>query len=354
MSKDDAVKKITSRSTRQEVLDAYQEVLKQLQEKRKEEQKPQAQVEEKKTREVLSVADSLSTEGIAKEIGNLKSEIGKMLVQLSDKLESEIARYESVKKAVEAREKELAEIYEIEKTASSLAALIETQRMKREQFDAEMAEERQSLEEEIETRRSQWEKEIKQREAELKEFSNAEKKKYEREMEEFKYSFEREKKLTLEKFEDEKARWERETQLKREEMLRDLAEREKVLVQKEQELSELRRKVESFPKELQDAINKATAETAARIQKEADNKIELLTREFNGERNVLNAKIESLEKSLKEQNIQLAKISQQLEKSYGQVQDIAMKAIEGSSNIKPLSNLEQILTEQVRKKSKDE
>ncbi|HRR42164.1 MAG TPA: hypothetical protein P5244_13090 [Syntrophales bacterium] len=40
---------------------------------------------------------------------------------------------------------------------------------------------------------------------------------------------------------------------------------------------------------------------------------------------------------------QVAKLSAQLEKSYQKVEDIAVKAIEGSSNLKSLSNLQQMM-----------
>ena len=46
---------------------------------------------------------------------------------------------------------------------------------------------------------------------------------------------------------------------------------------------------------------------------------------------------------------QIASQNQQLEKSYNQVQDIATKAIEGSSSTKSMASLEKMLTEQSRK-----
>ena len=72
-------------------------------------------------------------------------------------------------------------------------------------------------------------------------------------------------------------------------------------------------------------------------------------KEFIGERNVLTTRIESLEKSVKEQSEQIAKLTQQLEKAYQQVQEIAVKTIEGSSTIKSFANLQQWISEQTRK-----
>lgn len=64
-------------------------------------------------------------------------------------------------------------------------ALIETQRQKREQFEAAIAADKAELEGEIETRRAEWEREVQQREADLKEAAAANKKKTDRETEEY-------------------------------------------------------------------------------------------------------------------------------------------------------------------------
>jgi hypothetical protein len=100
-------------------------------------------------------------------------------------------------------------------------------------------------------------------------------------------------------------------------------------------------------------VNKAIKETTERLQLEAKNREELQKKEFIGERNVLTTRIESLEKTVKEQNEQISKLSQQQEKAYQQVQEIAVKTIEGSSTIKSFANLQQWISEQVRKPSQE-
>jgi len=70
------------------------------------------------------------------------------------------------------------------------------------------------------------------------------------------------------------------------------------------------------------------------------------------ERSIKNV-VGSLKKTLKEQNEQTAKLSQQLEKAYQQVQEIAVKTIEGSSTIKSFANLQQWISEQTKKQSSE-
>jgi chromosome segregation ATPase len=277
--------------------------------------------------------------------------MGKLLSQLSDRLEEEVNKYHQIQKAVEVKETELQEIYEIQKSASSLAALIEVQHQKREEFEAEMAARKEELQREIQTLRAEWDQEKKRHDAEIKERDAAEAKKREREKEEYHYAFQREQQVAKDQFQDEKAKLEREIQYKREEMEKELAEREKVVAQQEAELNELREKVGAFPKQLETAVNKAVKEAVERVQLEAKNKEELLKKEFEGERNVLNTRIGSLEKTVKKQAEQLARLAQQAEKAYGQVQDIAVKAIEGSSHFQSFASLQQLVAEQTRKPS---
>jgi hypothetical protein len=320
-------KKLSLSSTKQEMLEAYNAVLKQLEAQREAELKPEKKLEEKKAKEVIQVAESLSSEGIARETSNLKIETGKMLAQISDRLEEEIGKFKAIQNAIVLKEKELQELYEIEKSAVTLAALIESQNQKRQAFELEMAEKKEALSQEIEALRAQREQEKKEYEEEIKERDMTEKKRREREKDDYEYSFKREQKLTKDKFEDEKSKLEKEIQIKKEQMESELKEREKVVAEKEEELNELRKKASVFPKEMETAVAKAIKETTEKLNLEAKNREELQRKEFVGERNVLTTRIESLEKSVKEQSEQIAKFSQQLEKAYQQVQDIAVKTI---------------------------
>ena len=346
-------KKLTLSNTKQEMLEAYQAVLKQMEVQREAELKPEKRLEEKKAKEVIQVAESLSSEGVAREIGNLKIETSKTLAQISDRLEEEVNKFRAIQSAIALKERELQELYEIEKSAVTLAALIESQSQKRESFESEMAEKKEALSQEIEVLRAEREKEKNDYEAEIKERDVTEKKRRDRDKEEYDYSFKREQKLAKDKFEDEKAKLEKEIHIKKEQMESELREREKTIAEREEELNELKKKVTAFPKEMETAVAKAAKEITEKLNLEAKNREELQKKEFVGEKNVFTTRIESLEKIVKEQNEQIAKLSQQLEKAYQQVQEIAVKTIEGSSTIKSFANLQQWISEQVRKPSQE-
>ncbi len=173
-------KKISMASTKQEMIDAYNAVLKELQEKEKMELKPEEKIERIKNKDILEKADTLSTEGVVTEISSLKLDIGKMLTQISDRLEEEVAAYKKVKGAICIQENELQDIYSIKKEAQSLAALLEAQTQKRRDFESQMSEEKSELNLEINTMRAQWEKEKEQHKVELKNLEAEEQKKRQR------------------------------------------------------------------------------------------------------------------------------------------------------------------------------
>ena len=346
-------KKLSLSNTKQEMLEAYNVALKQMEAQREAEMKPEKKIEEKKAKEVMQVAESLSTEGVAREISNLKIEASKTLAQISDRLEEEVNKFRAIQSAISLKEKELQELYEIEKSAVTLAALIESQNQKRQAFEIEMAEKKEALSQEIETLRAQREQEKKEYEEEIKERDMTEKKRREREKDDYEYSFKREQKLTKDKFEDEKGKLEKEVHIKKEQMESELREREKTIAEREEELNELKKRVSGFPKEMETAIAKAVKETTEKLNLEAKNREELQKKEFIGERNVFTTRIESLEKTVKEQSEQIVKLSQQLEKAYQQVQEIAVKTIEGSSTVKSFANLQQWISEQTRKSSQE-
>jgi hypothetical protein len=333
-----ATKKLTTSNTKQEMLDTYNELLKQMEAKREAEAPPEKKVAEKAVRQVIETADALTGDMIIRNISGLKADAGKMLTTLSDQLEQEVGRYEAVKRAIAEKEQELAEIYEIQKAASSLVALIEAQNRKKEEFEDDMASRKEMLSREIEETRTDWQKEKARRAAELKELESVEAKKRARDKEEYDYALQREQQAAMDSFnkdkmglEEEKARLQREISLRREQTEREFLEREQAIARQEQELLDLRTRVAAFPKELEVTVVREVKAAIEKVQTEGKFRLDLVQKESEGERNVLKAQVASLETTVKDQAAQLAKLNEQVEKSYSQVQAIAVKAVEGTA-----------------------
>ncbi len=348
------------KSTKQELLDAYNEVLEELEETNKAELKPEKKIEEKKKQEVVLAVSDVTMEGVAHNIKNLKTDIDRNLSQLLERLESEVKKLADIQAAISIRDAELKEIYEIDRSASSLAALIEANNRKNRVFEEELEQKRTNLLGEIEETRRKWDQEKALHAAEAKEQKEQEARQRQREKEEYLYSIQRERQIEKNRLEDEKAQLlsekqalETEIKAMREAAEKELEERRKAIAEKETEFQELRKRSEAFPKELESAVARASKETSDKLKLESDYQASILKQQFAGEKNVLLTRIEALEKSVKDQTEQISKLSRLQEAAYQKVQDVAVKAIEGASKLGSFSGLQQALSEQGRKSNSD-
>ncbi|MDO9264522.1 MAG: hypothetical protein Q7U02_11190 [Desulfosalsimonadaceae bacterium] len=335
MSTEPAVPEITMTNTKKEMLEAYEALKESLQNQARTELKPEKAQKVKEEEKIIRSAEkAVDKEDVTRRIYDLKDEIGRFLADLSGKIEAEKERYSQVKHAIDIRNRELMEIYEIEKSAFSLAALLEAQKQKKLEFEIEMAARRKEQEEIIESTKIRWEKEKQQSALAMKEQKDEAEKNWKRLKEEFDYSFNREKELKkqalvdeLEKLtkqlQDKKEAFDKETALREAE----LAHRDTAVAEREKNIDALEQKAAGFPAELERQVAEAVARTTERLKFEADKNAEIQTGEFTGEKNVLKAKIESLDKLVASQQKQIDTLSRQIDTAYGKVQDIAVKAV---------------------------
>ena len=111
-------KKLSDKSTKQEMLEAYQTLAKQLEDKRASDLVPERRTEEKRTEEALKVAMAIDPEGIDRDIGALKAEIGKMLADVSDRLAAESSRFRGIQKRWRAKKRSCKSSLELRKPPS--------------------------------------------------------------------------------------------------------------------------------------------------------------------------------------------------------------------------------------------
>jgi uncharacterized coiled-coil protein SlyX len=129
---------------------------------------------------------------------------------------------------------------------------------------------------------------------------------------------------------------------------REWAEREKHIAEQEKEFAELKTQVERFPEELETVVKKAQEEGSEMARRQTKVKADLRVKEIEGERRIYELKIQSLEDTIKKQQQQMNSLSAQLDVAVKQVQDLAMKAIEGASNTSSLQAVREIALEQAK------
>ena len=116
----------------------------------------------------------------------------------------------------------------------------------------------------------------------------------------------------------------------------------------QQELARLKREAEGFPARLQKeaaaAAEQTRKETEARLEQQALG----LRKDAESEKRLAELRIKTLEEAAARQQAQIAALEKQLAEAKQQVQDIAVKAIEGASGARALSHINQIAMEQAK------
>ncbi len=329
--------KINMSNTKKDMMEAYQIVKKRLMEKKKDALNADKARKSLEMKLAAETADSQAAQDPLERLFKLKGDISRELTELAEKFENEIETYRKIQIAVKEKQNDLERLYEIETAASDLAALIEGQQEKRESFEADMTARKAAFDEEMRTARAEWEMETLKKEQSAKEQAETIKKLRQREKEEYEYAFARKKEQRENELRDELKTLENELAQKRsefEEQTRqrdaELEIREKAVTEMENEIEQLKKEVAQFPQKLNKEIDTGVAATTERLTSDFEKSKALIEAQYEGQKNVLTSRIEALEKLVKNQEVQMAKLSERHEQAYEKVQDIANRAVEAA------------------------
>lgn len=339
MAKAPAKTATRTRRPTSEVQSEFSQLREQMAAERETVDKKAAETARLRESEVRQAVDGVSVEAVVQKVSSLGIELSKALSDVSAKLVEQVDQLATVREAVALERAELERLHKIDVAAISLDQLVQDyERQKR------------TLESEIEMQRSIWEEEQQRTERERKEAEDTLKKFRQREVEEYEYKKSLERKRLTDKYDEEQRHLEKANKEKQEALTRSWAEREAALKSSEQELAELRKQVETFParieKEIKQAADAAAKAAAARYEQESA----LLRKDADAERRISELRIKTLEETIAHQAAQISALDAQLHSSNLQVQEIAVRAIEGASGAKALSHINQIAMEQAKKK----
>jgi len=328
-------KEISGKSSKSEILQAYHEVLERL----RKEKVPDRQAERKQAEEKRLVSDASqhTVEGIVKGLAQIKLEIGGALDNLEERLIAEFKKLSDLQQAIEIERKNLEEIHDITVNAGSLAALLQAQKEKKAQFEKEMDEKRGAFDAEWAQKRLEWKREQDVHEQSVKERDARLKKEREREEEEYTYSLQLKRKKEHDAYEAKKAALDKELAEKRIAVERELSEREASLSVREKEYEELKAAVTQFPERMEKAIKDTEKSVTERLESRYRHEAALAAKEIEGERRLHAQIVSALEAKIKEQETYIRQLTQKSDDAGKQVQNIAIKAIEGASAQRLLS-----------------
>jgi len=328
------------RRTKAEVEREFAGVRAEMEEARQEASPKLDEVARLREAELRQSVAGLTVETVVQRISELNREVAKALAGLSEQLVEEVSRLASVREAIELETRDLARLHQMDVAATALDQLVQDHAARKLELEAEIAE-----------GRAAWEEETSAAERERKEQEEALKKARQREIDDYEYKKALERKKAQDKYEEEMRLLEKKNQEKQEALEKSWQQREAALREREEELANLRQEVAAFPKRLEKELERAAAEAARQTEARFQQETLVLRKDAESDKRLAELRIETFEGALAQQAAQIAALQKQLDEAKKQVQDIAVKAIEGASGAKTLAHVNQIAMEQAKRRS---
>jgi hypothetical protein len=325
-------KKPTLTSTKAEILEAYNDLLKRKETENSKNPKEE-RAQEQKT-ETVKYAAALSSEDIVKGLTGVKLQISSALDNVENTLLMQFTKLEKLQEAIRYESSYVEDLYGIKANADSLAILIAANKEKKQFFEKDLEERKRIFDELMLEKKLSWEKEQKERTQQWKEEEELRKKLIKREEDEYRYLQATNRKKEEDEYLSKKSAQEKELVEKKNAVEKNLEERENLITGKEQELATLRKQVADFPAMLEKEITAALSQQEKQLTIQHKYEKDLFAKETEGELRLLQQKISSLEGRIKEQDILIRTLNDKANTAGSQVQEIAMKALDSAAALR--------------------
>ncbi|MGB3533288.1 MAG: hypothetical protein WBA13_07200 [Microcoleaceae cyanobacterium] len=353
-------KRISDRNTKAEILAAYEEL-------KKEKSSLQSQVNkisnttsqngvENKEFLILKNGSSSKQSKMQQTIDGLtllQSSFGNAISELSERLTQEATVLQDLQQAVNLELEQLNELHSLEEVDDeTLETLIVQYEESAKTFETELTEQRETLEQQIQTQQKAWKKEQEDYQRQRQERTDNYKKSLKRDHETYHYNLQLQREREIDEHEQNQHQLHQQLEETRQTQEQEWKQREEEISLKEKEYAEVKAKVEEFPTKLENTIKKAKEMGRGIGYSQAKIKADLLAKEMEGQKQFYELRIKSLSETINTQENRLQSISKQLDAAQKQVQDLAVKAIEGTSNVNSFQAVKEIALEQAKHQQK--
>jgi uncharacterized coiled-coil protein SlyX len=353
--------KPTEKSTKAEILNAYNQLAeekKAIEVQLRTNQKqaaaiptpPIAKIEPKATMNTAPDRDKIDY--TIASLAKLQLGFGAAVSELSEKLTTEAAQLAEIREQVAVEISDLQTLHNLEVGDDTFEELLTSYETSTKAFGEELTRRQEAHELAVQTQNKAWQKEIEQHEFTVKENGELARKNSHREAQEYKYNLDLERKLDREQHEQQQLSLERELAEAKEAYEKATALRELGIEEREKTFHEAKDKVAAFAQERETAVKKAKEEGKGIATYQAKIKSDLYAKDVESQKRFYEGRIESLENNIANQGERLDSLSKQLEAALKQVQDLAVKAIEGSANATSYQTLKEITLEQAKSQAK--
>lgn len=325
MSKKHDIPEVSAKSTKEQILAAYNEALTKLTEKQL--STPQEQKKQEEEQNIGKKTASNSPDSILTDLSNLKSKTIKQIDGLSEQLLSEFQKLANLREAITIEQKHLEELYHINETANTLSALLQTQAEQKQQFKLDMEQTKQNFEQEMISQKSQWQEQKSKLEQEYKERKDLLEKTRKRDEEEYIYALELNRRKEIDEYNDKRFTMEKELS----DLKDNLLKREVNLVEKEKNSESLRLQVDQIPDKIKAAVESSEESLGAKMIEQYEFTTKLKQQEYDGILKLKEQSINYLEEKITKQEAMIKELIAKADLATGQVQSIACRALDTSA-----------------------
>jgi hypothetical protein len=271
--------------------------------------------------EVLEAVTGLSLDSVSTTLASTQVEVQKSLADLSAKLVERMQLLKNVEEAIQLKQEELKQLYNIEAKEIEL----------------------DDLQAEIAKQRELWEEEQARKAREFEEQRSERAKNWRREEEEYRYERSQQQRKLEDQFKQKMEEQEKANRNKQEQVEKNWAERESELKKRETEFAELKAKVEAFPEQLKKAENAAGIITGNSVKKEYETKATLAAKDLEMFQKLASQETASLRQALEKATGEITGLKSQLEQARSDVKEISGKALESASGRDALAAMQKLM-----------
>ncbi len=324
------MKKVSASSTKNDILEAYEEMLAYLNEQKMENATLKKDLQDK-SKIVAQAKTNVENTNPLETLDNIGLAFMKQLEELKSKMLQEKQKFEEIEQAISLEKNVLEDIYGIKVEAESLEALIATHKQAKEKLELEIKQAKEKLVADIKQGKEEWNAELKQsEEAWLAKLAQSKQEK-QREEEDYLYNLKIGRRNDEDAYLQKKSKLEQELQEEKSSFEKETTERENELKAREEELVALREKEITYQKNIDEAIVKTEKEVSTKLKIEYEYKQKLENKEMEVQLKLYQQEIELLKSKSSEQQAIISELNEKSAKASDQVKDIALKAIEGAS-----------------------
>lgn len=355
----------TEKNTKAQILDAYEALLKERNTLEKQMQRSQSDAKPRPTEDPTSLSPRTSApvtpqpqaaESIGKTLltlDQLQAGFGTAISELSEQLTAKAVQLQQRQGAIALEAEQLQTHHDLESVeAETLETLLQTYQENATTFATELSQRRTTLEQTYQEASLAWEKEQDTHRRFVQDRNETYQTTTQREEQAYLYTRDLQREGDQKDYDLAQRQRNQELETAKHNQERDWVEREQAIAQQEQQFAALKAQVEAFAKNKAQAIQKAKESATAEAQYQAKVTADLQAKEREGQQRVYELQIQSLEQTIQNQESHLQALTRQLDAARKQVQDLAVKAIEGTSNIQSYEAFKEIALEQAKKQTK--